>query len=286
MTFNARRRQSAGAGFFFVHGGFRVSALLISGVCMLAVVPTVASQECDGLAEDNKALCQLMVACAAIDDADRREECFRVAANTVRDESLPHHDPEPATAPSETSTNAEKPGATVEARTPALREAFPDPSAAASGGAAREGTAARRHAPAANQNQRSSAVPEGRKKRWRDRLASVLRRDEGTVVAKQTQRTSFEIPNRFSATVTALHDSGRNRGLVALDGTLLFESNRAGDGNLRVGDQVRVVRASRLYGKRFQITGPSRRPFVADRIRCEREDITIATRRQCRLLDD
>ena len=113
-----------------------------------------------------------------------------------------------------------------------------------------------------------------------------MRRDEGTVVAKQTQRTSFEIPNRFSATVTALHDSGRNRGLVALDGKLLFESNRAGDGNLRVGDQVRVVRASRLYGKRYQITGPSRRPFVADRVRCEREDITIATRRQCSLLDD
>lgn len=258
-------------------------ALLVSVAgCVLATVATAEGQECEGLADDNKALCQLMVACAAIDDADRREECFRVAANTVRDEP---RDPNPQMAP---APSAEKPSATDGGRAPALREAFPSPSAGTAR-AAHEGSAPGKNEPAGPvATEEPSAARETRKKRgWRERIASVLRRDDsGPVVAKQVQRTSFEIPKRFSAIVTSVHRSGRNRGLVVLDGTLLFESDRAGEGNLRVGDEVRVVRASRLYGKRFQITGPSRRPFVADRVRCERDDITPATRRQCRLVDD
>lgn len=248
--------------------------VIVAGCVLATVVAAAQSQECEGLAEDSKALCQLMVACAAIDDADRREECFRVAANTVRDTPI---GPRPETAPvpaAPTATVAE-PSVAEEKSPPRMQETAP----------------AKAAPPLVDTPEQASVAPEqGKKPRWRDRIASVLRRDEdtneGVIVARKAERTSFEIPRRFAATVTAVHRSGGKRGLVVLDGKLLFASDRADDGNLRVGDRVRVVRASRLYGKRFQITGPSRRPFVADRVRCEREDITIATRNQCRLLDD
>lgn len=271
----------------------RAFALLAGAVlCVLATTTSAQSQECEGLAEDSKALCLLMVACAAIDDADRREECFRVAANTVQDEP-PGVDPQEATAPSETIAAPSAATPSADEQVPRrMQETVLEPAT----GVVRKGAArvprANDPGPSAAKQAREPSAPEGgKKRRWRERLASVLRRDddaveEGVVVAKQVRRTSLEIPRRFAATVTAVHNSGGGRRLVALDDTLLFESDRAGEGALRVGDKVRVVRASRLYGRRFQISGPARRPFAANRVRCEREDITPATRRQCRLLDD
>ena len=278
MTSHARRRHAAVAGLFFAptarqRGLGRAVLLACVCGCLLAAPANAQGEECEGLAAAHQALCRLMVACAAIDDAGRREECFQVAAQTVQDDGSLDAAPETSTAP---------------AQAPSAVEDAPAP---------REETVASTATPAppAKQSADTPAPDKRKKRRWRDRIASVLRRgdgagveqrDGGTIVEKKAPRMSFEIPKRFTATVTAIHSSGRNRRLVALDGKLLFESDRGGEGSLRLGDQVRVVRASRLYGKRFQITGPSRRPFMADRIRCEREDITIATRRQCRLLDD
>lgn len=307
MTRNARRRHTTGAGLFFGRNGLRTQALLVSAAgCVLAAAASAQSQECEGLAEGDKALCRLMVACAAIDDVDRREECFRVAANTVRDESLAPK-PTQATPSADTVMAPRTEKRSTAEQAPRLQEAFPDPSAQPSAGAARgqqevrEGVAPRASPPApVAQIQEAATVEDREKPRWRERIASIWRRDggdeprrqddlggrdESAIVVKQGQRTTFDIPRRFAATVTAVQRSG-NRGLVALDGKLLFESDRTGEGNLRVGDRVRVVRSSRLYGRRFQITGPSRRPFVANRVRCERDDITQATRRQCRLLED
>ena len=279
MTFHARRRHAAVAGLFFAATARQRAlgkAALLAGVggCLLAAPAHAQGEDCEGLPAAHQALCRLMVACAAIDDAGRREECFQVAAQTVQDDGSLDAAPEPSTAP------AQAPSAVEDA--PAQMEETVASTATP--------------APAAKQSADTTPAPDKRqKRRWRDRIASVLRRGDGAVVEqrgdgaiveKKTPRISFEIPRRFTATVTAIHSSGRNRRLVALDGKLLFESDRGGEGSLRLGDRVRVVQASRLYGKRFQITGPSRRPFTADRIRCEREDITIATRRQCRLLDD
>lgn len=273
MTFHARRRHTSVAGRFFAptawrHGFGAVALSTGLGGCLLAAPANAQSEDCAELAAAEQALCRLMLACAAIDDADRRAECFQVAARTVGEASVAAA-PESSSAPEQAASAANDPP-------PAVAETVASTASAA---------------PPAMQSAATSAPPEQRKKRrWRDRIASVLRRGDraavGKVVETRTPRTTFEIPKRFTATVTAIHRSGRNRRLVALDGKLLFESNRAGEGGLRLGDEVRVVRASRLYGKRFQITGPSRRPFTADRIRCEREDITIATRRQCSLLDD
>ena len=94
----------------------------------------------------------------------------------------------------------------------------------------------------------------------------------------------LDLPKRFEGTVSAIHDPGRNRRLVALDSRLLFVSDRGGEGRLKVGDPVRVEKASGLFGEKYRLTGPSRRPFTARRIRCGHPDLNEANRRRCALL--
>lgn len=64
----------------------------------------------------------------------------------------------------------------------------------------------------------------------------------------------------------------------------LFVSDRGGEGRLKVGDEVRVQKTSGVFGRKYRITGPSRRPFTALRIRCERPDLNEENRRRSLLL--
>ena len=90
-----------------------------------------------------------------------------------------------------------------------------------------------------------------------------------------------EIPKRFTAEVTAHRDLVRDRQLVVLDDKLLFEGDNAASSAIKVGDEVNVVKASSLRGRRYQISGPSKRRFDALRIRCERTDLNVDNRRKC-----
>lgn len=91
-------------------------------------------------------------------------------------------------------------------------------------------------------------------------------------------------PNEFSAEVSRIYQSILDRQLIALDSAYLFESDRAAQARLKVGERVEVVKVSsrfRYSGRRWQITGPSRTPIAAYRIRCERETIRADDRRKC-----
>jgi len=102
----------------------------------------------------------------------------------------------------------------------------------------------------------------------------------------RTSRTYevLDIPKRFTATVSAIHDPGRNRRLVALDDRLSVVSDRGGEGRLKIGDAVKVEKTSGVFGRKYRITGPSRRPFTALRIRCEHPDLNEANQQRCKLL--
>ena len=93
------------------------------------------------------------------------------------------------------------------------------------------------------------------------------------------------IPDRFTAEVTKVRQLLRDRQLVVLDGKLLFEGGQARVSGLKVGDEVRVSRASSLFGSRFRILGPGHRPFTAARIRCERSELTLDKQRKCKLIE-
>lgn len=206
-----------------VGAGFRPA--LVAGIgCLLAANAGGQPESCDevgsanrgGATEAERQTCRLIRACAGIDDAERRQECFRAVVAGGESDSLAT-EPAPSPAP-----------------TPQV-----------------------------------TAQPE---------VAPQV------VTAESKVREVLTIPENFTGTVTAIHDSGRNRRLIALDGRLLFESDRAGEGRLRIGDEARVVKTSAFFGERYRITGPSRRPFPAGRIRCERTDLNQANRRRCSLL--
>ena len=94
----------------------------------------------------------------------------------------------------------------------------------------------------------------------------------------------LEIPQRFSAQVTARRDLVRNRQLLVLDDRLLFETDNANTASIDVGDTVDVVKASSRRGRSYQIVGPSRRATIGLRIRCERSDLSGGNRRKCGVL--
>ncbi len=96
-----------------------------------------------------------------------------------------------------------------------------------------------------------------------------------------TAAEGVSVPKRFTATVTAHRDLVRDRQILVLDDSLLFEGERASSTSIEVGDEVRVVKSSSFRGRTYQISGPSRRPFQAIRIRCERADLNTDDRRKC-----
>lgn len=65
-----------------------------------------ATIHCDELPETRQALCWMVVACGALADEARREECYRVAAESLQHGGLPH-----ATAASEPNTKPTPPAA-------------------------------------------------------------------------------------------------------------------------------------------------------------------------------
>ena len=97
-----------------------------------------------------------------------------------------------------------------------------------------------------------------------------------------------EPASEFSGTVSRIYQSILDRQLIAIDGAYLFESDRAALARLEVGERVEVAKASSRFwtGRKWRITGPSRTPIVAFRVRCESDEIRADDRRKCsRMLD-
>ena len=183
----------------------------------------------------------MVLSCSVIEDAERREQCFRAAADAAEDED--DGQPPSASAP----TSAPTPAAPTEDATPA-------------------------DAPAAESSPR-------------ERAAQPSPPTANTVTREVVERTVLDIPDRFVAEVRAVHELVRNRQLLVLEGDLLFETDRAAQSRIDIGDEVRVVRASSLFGRRYRISGPARAATSATRLRCERLDLGAETRRKCALIE-
>lgn len=276
------------------------------------------TQDCDDLPEADRQLCRMMRACATIDDAERRRECFRAVAEAAPDTSLDEVVGEPSEPrqPSEleasikaatsgeptavtappglaTSRGHERPMPESTASTPAVAAAAVYESAVrkrAWGSRLRSLPVIGRLVPGGRKDRQSkdetvSAGDAGTRPLNQEKLETEgASSAKGTVAGSSKTYEVLEIPKRFTATVSAIHDPGRSRRIVALDQRLLFVSDRGGEGRLKVGDEVRVQKTSGVFGRKYRITGPSRRPFTALRIRCEHPDLNDANRQRCILL--
>ncbi|MDE0190912.1 MAG: hypothetical protein OXQ90_06115 [Gammaproteobacteria bacterium] len=295
---------------------FSCPALVLAALSAATALAQGEARDCDELPEADRQLCRMMRACAAIDDPERRRECFRTVAEMAQgapsNEDVGETVEQPAPEPAERSATAAR-GQTVvseplkvpervqqsvpKATTTIVTEADSGSNAEERSGRKRTWGSRVRSIPVLGR-----LVPGGRRDR-QSKDAPVSPGDAGThaideekletagasSVATDAVGTAktyeiLDLPKRFAGTVSAIHDPGRNRRLVALDGRLLFVSDRAGEGRLKVGDEVRVEKASGLFGEKYRITGPSRRPFNASRIRCGHPDLSEANRRRCQLL--
>ena len=243
------------------YNSMSVAAIWLGGLaCLLSDVAGAQDNNCDELPPNQRAACLMVLACAAIDDDARRQECFRVAAESFAslgeatatpDRNVPPDDP--------VSAEAASPGTPVYVDPAPVR---PRPVVEPSAIRATPAIAEQRSTVAAPPTTPAPAVEQ-----------------------RSVQRTVLTIPDRFTANVTQVRQLLRDRQLVVLDGKLLFEGGQAMVSRLKVGDEVRVSRASSLFGNRFRIIGPGHRPFTAARIRCERSELTRDKQRKCKLIE-
>lgn len=294
------RRQDAGfrsSNPATARGRHSLLRVLFYGWAVVALAPFGHGEEavdCDSLPESRRALCAMVQACTTVADEMQRQECFRAAADSLggdqddavgdraesddqagaareyaeaagdEDEAVVVH---VETASEETMPVDEAPALQTEVVEAPLED---DPVQAKATDAAAPTVAP---AEAAN----TEAEPK------RSRVARAFRE----LIAAQRATDAPTLPRRFTAEVTAHHDLVRDRQLVVLDDALLFEGDRAASSRISVGDEVEVVKASSLRGRRYQITGPTKRPFDALRIRCERHELSVDNRRKCeRMIGD
>ena len=224
---------------------FLSSGLVLASLLVAADEGAAKPESCDGLPEAQRPLCLMVQACATLADVAQREECYNAAAERFA-QAEPRHAEQPSARP---------PAAVEAAEAPREREAAavsPEPQPA-----------------------RTVAEPSGT-----DESMGTLTRVR-RLFARPSEAQGPEIPRRFTAEVTAHRELVRDRQLLVLDDKLLFEGDNASSSAIRLGDEVKVVKASSFRGRKYQITGPTRRSFEALRIRCERTDLGTDSRRKC-----
>ena len=273
------RRQDAGfrsSNPATARGRHGLLRALFYGWAVVALAPFGHGEEavdCDSLPESRRALCAMVQACTTVADETQRQECFRAAADSLGNDAEATGDEDEAvvvraeTASEETTPVDEAPALQTEVVEAPLED---DPVQAKANEAP---------APAVVPAETAEAEAEPK----RSRVARAFQE----LIAAQRATDAPTLPRRFTAEVTAHHDLVRDRQLVVLDDALLFEGDRAASSRISVGDEVEVVKASSRRGRRYQITGPTRRPFDALRIRCELHELSVDNRRKCeRMIGD
>ena len=250
---------------------------------LLALAGSVSAEpsHCDEVPPSERGLCRMVLSCSVIENAERREQCFRAAADAAED----NDDAQAASAAERAATVA----AQADEATPA-HEAHEAPTQEPLAG---EGLATGLNEPSAGEREElaprskepSAGVREGLATRSEREAEQPSPPTANTVTRETVPRTVLDIPDRFVAEVRSVHALVRNRQLLVLEGDLLFETDRAAQSRIDVGDEVQVVRASSLFGRRYRISGPSGASTSATRMRCELLELGTDTRRKCALIE-
>ena len=202
----------------------------------------------------------MVQACATLPDEKSRRECFGAAADRFTDS-----DPGQLQQPNAVGDRQPERGAEEQPPRQSRKvvESEDEPRMADS-------------VPETEERERSASAESDPNRQRTGTLGAVRR-----LFSRSSAPAGPEIPKRFTARVTAHRDLVRDRQLLVVDDKLLFEGDNAASSAIKVGDEVNVVKSSSLRGRRYQISGPSKRRFEALRIRCERADLNVDNRRKC-----
>ena len=221
---------------------------------------TEADRSCEGLPGAQRPMCLMVQACATLPDENSRRECFGAAAERFTE-------PEPGQPQPAIAVEDRQPEPDAEEQSPSQMrpavESVEEPQIVDS--------------VLETVDREQSADANSGADRERTGTLGAVRR----LFSRSSASAGPDIPKRFNAQVTAHRDLARDRQLLVLDDKLLLEGDNAASSAIKVGDEVSVVKASSLRGRKYQISGPARRRFDALRIRCERTDLNLENRRKC-----
>ena len=234
---------------------------------------------CEQVPESRRAQCERVLECMVIEDADVRRACIDAAQRrpepSQATEELVRAEPHPELTPP--TTGDDQAAVLIE---PARGNDEQEPVVA------EQETVVVEPAPVP-----AEPLP------TRDERAPVI--DDPPVIEELTvateDTTSDQTPQpeaaphsqepaaNFTGEVTRIHQSVMDRQLIALDNSYLFVSDQGRQARLKVGQTVTARQAKSRFraGRSWRLTGPSRRPVDAFRIRCERDDIRAEDRRKC-----
>ena len=270
---------------------------------VLAAGPVAEERDCLDLPKAEQPFCWMMLSCAVIEDAERRQECFDSVIARYERERAPS-DPESVaeTPPAEQESEQPEPlvqPAPVEEPAPVVRpppeeQRTPDVLTESATPASRAEVSRAAAAP----TQAESVTRDGERPWWQRVLRRPWpRRDEpvtrpepepavaiSNVGVEMVQREVLNIPKRFTAEVTDVHALLHDRQLLVLDAKLLFETERASHSRIKSGEVIKVTRTSELFGERYSVVGESGGAVRASRLRCESDDRGPETVRKCALL--
>lgn len=261
--------------------------------CCLAHAES-ACGNCEDLPPSARAACWMTLACASIDDRERRSECFRAAAERFEalGSQIDRSDTgTPATPPVEPVAAAPVPRATAdpEMGDDSPLDSEPDPSGIGTPATPPAKPVAATPVPPATANP-PTEDESARGKEESSGAASPsapVRNTDDPIRKPQDARDDVwrlvEVPRRFSAALIGTRTLARDRLLFGLDNQLLFEGGGAHVSGLGAGDVLKAFRVS-YSTRRYRFVGPSHRAFEATRIRCEHPNPTADTRRKCALL--
>lgn len=214
-----------------------------------AASPGAEETGCEQVPASRRAQCLKVMSCLAVDDNDVRRACIEAAQRSNTRPAQPQQEAEPAQ-PVQPTPQRQDPS-------PPSRQSPP----------AREASA-RQQAPVIHEE----TIEPAQRQRRRSEV------EEGAPKALPQ-----EPPDEVSGTVSHIYQSILDRQLIAVDSKYLFESDRASHARLKKGERVTLAKISSRFwtGRKWRITGPSRTPIVAHRIRCEIQDIRSEDRRKC-----
>ena len=275
-------------------GGFSRRSPALALTVVLGLFASADEEDCLKLPKAEQPFCLMMLSCAAIDDAERRKECYDGVIARYQGEGTHADlqsvveepaDPAARAEPAEPAELVEPPALAEPAervQPPALAESpeLAVPAAPVSREAERPWWRKVVRVPRLGRARTESppAAPEP------DPAVSVPTPPE--VTERSIESTVLEIPKRFSAEVTDVRKLLYDRQLIVLDGKLVFETDRASYSRLKSGDSVKVVRTSAFLGERYSIAGSSGGSVRASRLRCESTELGAENRRKCDALLD
>ena len=230
------------------------AVLLLAGLAFAGWAAHGQETACDQVHESRRAQCLKVMACMMVDDDEIRRACIDAAQRPPAQQQ-----------PEQTTREQAVQEATALERSRQARQEQPAGEAAA--------PVQKPEEPVLQEQQVEPVI-------WEED-----RRPRADATPPPPSR---EPASEFSGTVSRIYQSILDRQLIAIDGAYLFESDRAAHARLEVGERVEVEKASSRFwtGRKWRITGPSRTPIVAFRVRCESEDIRADDRRKCgRMLD-